>query len=93
MCPACPRPRLLPENARAVSAFMAAETQLRYAPSGRPTGLDYAGVEALLRFEEARPKRRRRMFRDIRVMERALVQAQAEWAREEREERERGRSA
>lgn len=63
---------------------------MRYAPSGRAVGLDYAGVEAALRISEPSARKRARMFADVQVMEQALVAAQAEAAREEREARERG---
>jgi len=39
----------LPENADAIALFIACGTQWRYAFSGARTGLDYAGVESVVR--------------------------------------------
>lgn len=41
---------ILPENADAVRAFLAADTQWRLAPSGAPLGLDYQGLLAAMTF-------------------------------------------
>jgi hypothetical protein len=41
-------------------------------------GLDYAGVEALLRQRPGGPRRRRQHFGDLQVMERAALDAWAE---------------
>lgn len=48
-CGQCQAPELWPENLPAVELYLAAETQWRHAGmNGVPTGLDYAGVRALL---------------------------------------------
>lgn len=79
MCPQCPQPRLLPENVPIVRAYLACATQWRHGGLGLRTGLDYAGVLTALRADlPGRPKRVRRLFAGIRVIEAALLSAQAE---------------
>ena len=52
---------LLPENQRALTTWLALQTQWVYAGMGQPTGLNYAGVEAYLRLARLdRPPRRAR---------------------------------
>ena len=78
MCAQCPRPRLLPANLRMVGAYLAVRTQWRHAANGMKTGLDYAGVRALLE-AELPARKARRMFAAVRTIERALLDAQHEW--------------
>lgn len=85
MCAVCPRPRLLPENLPAVRAYMQVLSQWG------ERGLDYAGVEAALRLEYGSAARRRRLFRQIRVMEGAAIVARMEHQRERDAEREASR--
>jgi hypothetical protein len=68
-------------NWPALELFRAALTQWRYAGiSGVPTGLDYQGVEAAARLAaiETTPD----MFRRLRVLERAAIDAIAEQQRD-----------
>lgn len=62
-----------PENRRAVETFIAVATQWRWeGMTGNFFGLDYPGVEAALRM--LRVKNHRRMFDDLRAMERAALE-------------------
>ncbi len=47
-CDECIRPRLLPENEPAARLYMDCQTQWRYGPDGRPTGMDYTGVRSYM---------------------------------------------
>lgn len=77
---------LWPELQASLLAWFAVQTQWRVGATGA-TGLDYAGVEALLRLRKlARgPRRTAQVVADLQVMERATL---SEWARQ-REQRER----
>lgn len=63
------------ENAMAFSVFLNAQTQWRTGMSG-PTGLDYAGVGAMVR--AMRIKMTPELFADIQTMERAVLNAMRE---------------
>jgi hypothetical protein len=60
-----------PENVRTLQLFLACSTQWRYGATGGVIGLDYSGVEALLRLRGVR--HRRRVFTDLQVMEMAAL--------------------
>lgn len=62
----------------ALTLYLAAQTQWRYSGMGQPTGLDYAGVEALarLRGEPLDPE----TFALLQVAERAALAAMGERA-------------
>lgn len=79
-CDACPRPQLLPSNLPIVEAFVACATQWRRDGFGRRTGLDYGGCQVALRtlLPPAVPAERRRVLRGLQVIERAIVQVDAE---------------
>lgn len=79
---------LWPELQASLLAWFAVQTQWRVGALGA-TGLDYAGVEALLRLRRLGGGRRRtaQLLADLQVMERATL---AEWARQ-REQRDRRR--
>ncbi len=66
---------VLPENAQAVELFLLSSSQWRFA-EGCPTSLDYPGMEAAARLAEIdlTPE----LFADIRIMERAAVDATRE---------------
>ncbi len=64
-----------PENAETLGLFLRAGTQWRVVAGmggGQYLGLDYAGVEAMLRL--ARVPDRRAVFEDLQLMERAALQ-------------------
>lgn len=65
-----------PENWETVLAFLACSTQWRTGMAG-PTGLDYAGVEALLRLNGYAGKERRELFEGLQIMEQAALSAMA----------------
>lgn len=71
-----------PEHLPALRLYLDAQTQWREGFSGA-TGLDYAGVEALLRLQGVRGPQRAERFAELQIMERAALQA---WARQ-REQR------
>lgn len=79
---------LWPELQPTLLAWFAVQTQWRVGAVGA-TGLDYAGVEALLRLRRLGGGRRRaaQLMEDLQVMERATL---AEWSRQ-REQRDRRR--
>ena len=57
-----------PENRAAVEFFLSSATQWRVGPNGR-TGLDYAALMAVLPLYEVRPRRQRRLFAQLQVLE------------------------
>jgi hypothetical protein len=73
-----------PRHLPALRLYIDSQTQWREGFSGA-TGLDYAGVEALLRLQGVRGAQRAERFAELQVMERAALQG---WARR-REERKR----
>jgi hypothetical protein len=80
---AVPRFYLWPENVPAWLFFRACSTQWRHGFNG-PTGLDYAGVEVLMRRLRVPFRRRDRMLQLVRAMERGSLLGWAEM-RDERE--------
>jgi hypothetical protein len=77
---------LWPEHEAAFTVFIACRTQWRLAPMGGALGLDYAGVEALIRMRRLVPRQQLpEVMADIQVLEASTV---AEWqAERERKER------
>jgi hypothetical protein len=77
---------LLPENQRALTTWLALQTQWVHAGMGQPTGLNYAGVEAYLRLArlDRPPRRARQLLADIQRMERVTLHEWADRARRER---------
>jgi len=70
---------LWPENLAAVDLFMEVSTQWRVGMSG-PTGLDYAGVLAVMEINGIAPEDRRERLQELRVMERAALDVMSEQA-------------
>jgi len=68
---------LWPEHVAALQLWGAVQTQWRVGMAG-PTGLDYVGVEALLRLRGIRGRERVERFAELQAMERAALE---EWAR------------
>lgn len=65
-----------PENVEPLTLFLRVQTQWRYGPAGRPTGLDYSGVMAGLRmFAPPRVWRSAEFMNDLQVMETAALRA------------------
>lgn len=66
----------------AVDLFSGLRSQWRAVSGarGRPvfTGLDYAAIEPTLRMLEIRPRKRRRLFEQLRTMEREALRAMSE---------------
>jgi hypothetical protein len=82
-----PRPFfLLPDNQRALTTWLALQTQWQYAGMGSAVGLNYAGVQAYLRMArlDRPPRRARQLLADIQRMERATLHEWADRARRER---------
>lgn len=82
-----PRPFfLLPDNQRALTTWLALQTQWQYAGMGSAVGLNYAGVEAYLRLArlDRPPRRARQLLADIQRMERTTLHEWADRARRER---------
>ena len=72
----------------ALRAWLAVQTQWRHAGLlGQATGLDYAGVDVELRHHPGGARRRRDLWGDIKLMERAALDA---WAEQRATERARG---
>ena len=63
-----------PDQVEVVNLFSAVLTQWRMGPTG-PVGLDYAGVEAVMRMRMVPAKERGQMLDDLRIMERAALAA------------------
>lgn len=63
-----------PDNVRAYELFNALATQWR-AGMGGPTGLDYSAVEVTMRLCGLPPAEWPELFADLRVMERAALEA------------------
>lgn len=63
-----------PDQVPVVNLFSSVLTQWRMGPSG-PVGLDYAGVEAVMRMRMVPAKERGQMLDDLRIMERAALAA------------------
>lgn len=67
---------LWPENVQSLRLWLEVATQWRVGMGGA-VGLDYAGVEAVMRINGLRGQERRERFGDLRVMEAAALRA---WA-------------
>ena len=63
-----------PDQVEVVNLFSAVLTQWRVGPTG-PVGLDYAGVESVMRMRRVPAKERGQMLDDLRIMERAALAA------------------
>ena len=63
-----------PDQVEVVNLFSSVLTQWRMGPTG-PVGLDYAGVEAVMRMRMVPAKERGAMLDDLRIMERAALAA------------------
>lgn len=63
-----------PDQVEVVNLFSAVLTQWRMGPTG-PVGLDYAGVESVMRMRMVPAKERGQMLDDLRIMERAALAA------------------
>jgi hypothetical protein len=78
------RPRIFclwPEHEEVLGLWFAVQTQWRVGMGGA-TGLDYCGVEALMRVRQiGRGKARSQLMADLQIMERAAL---SEWAEEAR---------
>ena len=73
-CGQCGAVELWPENVPAVLLYLACDTQWRYAGmSGVPTGLDYAGVRAVMDLQAVPMEERTRLFSDVQVLEQAQL--------------------
>lgn len=66
-----------PENTEAVSVFVDLGTQWRHGMNGI-TGLDYMGVWIVMRERSVPRVKRREVWDQIRVMERAVLEMKAE---------------
>lgn len=77
---------LLPDNQRALTTWLALQTQWVHAGMGQPVGLAYAGVEAYLRLArlDRPPRRAKGLLADIQRMERITLHEWADRARRER---------
>lgn len=64
---------LWPENARVVTVFAALQTQWAVGGMGGVIGLRYEVLPAVLELLGVKPRHRRSVFRDLRVMEAAAL--------------------
>jgi hypothetical protein len=80
---------LWPENVPAWQFFLACRTQWRHGFNG-PTGLDYAGVECLMRQLRIGPRRQAKLWPLLRAAEVGYLEGMHERAELAERERERG---
>lgn len=78
-CGECPEPQLLPENDIAVNVFCGCQTQWRHAGMGQRTGLDYTGVESVMRMMNIDDTHD--TLARIQIMERELLSIDADKAK------------
>lgn len=64
-----------PENWPAVALFRALQTQWAVGPTGQLTGLRYEAIPVVCQALRIRPRRQRRLFAELQVMERAVLKA------------------
>ena len=84
-CGQCGAVELWQENVPAVLLYLACETQWRYAGmSGVPTGLDYAGVRAVMDLQAVPSDAHPALFQDLQALEREHLAVSAERAAKER---------
>jgi len=84
-CGQCGAVELWPENVTAVLLYLACDTQWRYAGmSGLPTGLDYAGVRAVMDLQAIPSDAHPALFQDLQTLEREHLAVSAERAAKER---------
>jgi hypothetical protein len=84
-CGQCQAPELWPENIPAVELYLAAETQWRHAGmNGVPTGLDYAGVRAVMDLQAIPRADRPGLFADLQTLEQAHLQVSHQRLAQER---------
>ena len=84
-CGQCGAVELWPENVPAVLLYLACDTQWRYAGmSGVPTGLDYAGVRAVMDLQAVPSDAHPALFQDLQALEREHLAVSAERAAKER---------
>lgn len=84
--PPAPEFYLWPENVEAWALFLACSTQWRGSGMQRE-GLDYEGVEVVMRRRHVRRRLRDRRFAEIQLMEMACLKAWAEKAAQQPEHR------
>lgn len=80
-----PAPKLFhlwPEHQRTLQVWLLCQTQWRVG-GNVATGLDYAGVEALLRIKRLAPRRNAKLMDELQIMERATL---AEWAQQRQQQ-------
>jgi hypothetical protein len=84
-CDQCQAPELWPANVASVNLYLAADTQWRYAGmDGARTGLDYAGVRALMSLRAIPATDRPALFADLQTLEEA--QLRIDYERRQREQ-------
>ena len=84
-CGQCNAVELWPENLPAVLLYLDCDTQWRYAGlSGAPTGLDYAGVRAVMDLQAVPSDAHPALFQDLQALEREHLAVSAERAAKER---------
>jgi len=66
-----------PDNWDAVGVFASMQTQWRIGPAG-VTGLDYAGLEGVMRLSGVKKRDRQDVFECVRVMEAEALKAMRE---------------
>lgn len=77
MPPRSPTP-VWPENEQSVSVFFALNSQWTITPAGMLHGIDYGVVPAVLEMMDVPRSRWRRVFGDLRTMEREVLRASEE---------------
>ena len=84
-CGQCGAVELWPENVPAVLLYLSCDTQWRYAGmNGVPTGLDYAGVRAVMDLQAIPSDAHPALFQDLQALEREHLAVSAERAAKER---------
>jgi len=84
-CGQCGAVELWPENVPAVLLYLSCDTQWRYAGmNGVPTGLDYAGVRAVMDLQAIPRADRPGLFADLQTLEQAQLQVSHQRLAQER---------
>jgi len=72
-CKQCKRPTLLPENVAALDLYNDCATQWNTSANGFLVGLNYQGVESVMRIQGIQKKEMPRIFLQLQVLERETI--------------------
>jgi len=72
-CKACTRPTLLPENVKALNLYNDCSTQWNINANGFLVGLNYQGVESVMRLQSVKENEKPFLFSQLQVLETATI--------------------